>query len=106
MDESRPARRNRRVGRGSGSVSDSWRNLFRFRARVGADIEFIVGGVSFIAILLTWLMLSEIGLVNHSFCPRPSRSLKRFIDSSPTVTSWPTSGYRSSASGLPFSSLP
>jgi NitT/TauT family transport system permease protein len=71
MDESRPAPRSRRVGRGSGSASDSWRNLFRFRARVGPDIEFIVGGVSFIAILLAWLMLSEIGLVNPQFLPSP-----------------------------------
>jgi NitT/TauT family transport system permease protein len=48
-----------------------WRGLFRFRGRTRPNIELAIGVASFIAILLFWLLVAELGWIAPQFLPSP-----------------------------------
>ena len=49
----------------------SWPALFRFRGRVRSNVELGIGIASFIAILLLWTLVAELGWVSPQFLPSP-----------------------------------
>jgi NitT/TauT family transport system permease protein len=49
----------------------SWPALFRFRGRVRSNVELGIGIASFIAILLFWTLVAELGWVSPQFLPSP-----------------------------------
>ena len=48
-----------------------WRDLFVFRARPAARVEFWVAVGGFVAVLLAWLLVTGLGLVHPQFLPSP-----------------------------------
>jgi NitT/TauT family transport system permease protein len=51
--------------------SNAWRSLFVFRARTRPDIEVWVGIAAFVVVIATWLLATELGLVQPQFLPSP-----------------------------------
>jgi NitT/TauT family transport system permease protein len=55
-----------------GTASESqWPALFRFRDKVPPNLELGIGVASFIAILVAWFAVSELGWINPQFLPSP-----------------------------------
>jgi len=59
---------NRRPGEAS---EDAWLALFRFRGRAAPNLDLGIGVASFIAILVAWLVVAELGWINPQFLPSP-----------------------------------
>jgi NitT/TauT family transport system permease protein len=48
-----------------------WRDLFAFRGRVRPDLELWIGIGAFVAVLLIWLVVTELRLIHPQFLPSP-----------------------------------
>jgi len=59
---------NRRPGEAS---EDAWLALFRFRGGAAPNLDLGIGVASFIAILVAWLVVAELGWINPQFLPSP-----------------------------------
>ena len=56
----------------SGSATESqWRALFRFRGKARSDVELAIGVASFVAIMLAWTAVAELGWIAPQFLPSP-----------------------------------
>jgi NitT/TauT family transport system permease protein len=51
--------------------TNPWRDLFVFRAHTRPDIEIWVGIAAFVIVIATWLLVTELGLVQPQFLPSP-----------------------------------
>jgi NitT/TauT family transport system permease protein len=64
---SEPDRRRKAASAAEGQ----WAALFRFRGKARSDVELVIGIASFIAILLAWTAVAELGWVTPQFLPSP-----------------------------------